>query len=88
MPEYPARLSLTEWGILPQNYLEGESKRARARELTLTREREKVMSNKVHYWSDIANLTHETQVEEFGFCTCEEQEYFPYDDCPRESESK
>jgi len=36
----------------------------------------------VHYWSDMANLTHESQVELFGFCTCEEQEYFPYDDCP------
>ena len=46
------------------------------------------MSEKVYYWSDIANLTHETQVEEFGFCTCEEQEYFPYDDCPRESDGK
>ncbi len=37
----------------------------------------------VMYWSDIANLTHETQVQHFGFCTCEEQEEFPYDDCPR-----
>lgn len=37
-----------------------------------------------HYWSDLANLTHATQVAEFGFCTCEEQEQFPYDDCPRE----
>lgn len=37
---------------------------------------------KVYYWSDLAELTHKTQVEEFGFCTCEEQEYFPYSDCP------
>ena len=35
------------------------------------------------FWSEVANLTHETQVTRFGFCTCEEQEYFPYDDCPR-----
>ena len=41
------------------------------------------MSNKVYFWSDLAELTHITQVEEFGFCTCEEQEFFPYDDCPR-----
>jgi len=36
----------------------------------------------VHYWSDMANLTHASQVELFDFCACEEQEYFPYDDCP------
>lgn len=35
------------------------------------------------YWSDLADLTHQTQVEQFNFCTCEEQEYFPYADCPR-----
>lgn len=34
------------------------------------------------YWSDLAELNHASQVERFGFCTCEEQEYFPYDDCP------
>jgi hypothetical protein len=42
-----------------------------------------LMSKKVHSWEYMANLTHETQVAEFGFCTCEEQEYFPFDDCPR-----
>lgn len=36
------------------------------------------------YWSDLAELTHETQVEKFGFCICEEQEDFPYADCPKE----
>ena len=43
------------------------------------------MSKKVHYWSDLAELTHETQVEEFGFCTCEDNEgnENPYADCPR-----
>lgn len=47
------------------------------------------MSEKVHYWSDIAQLTHETQVEEFGFCTCEDNERNenPYSDCPK-GESK
>lgn len=39
--------------------------------------------DKVYYWSDLADLTHETQVEEFGWCGCEEQEDFWYDDCPR-----
>jgi hypothetical protein len=36
----------------------------------------------------MANLNHDTQVKIFGWCMCEEQEYFPYDDCPREKESK
>ena len=44
------------------------------------------MSDKVHSWEDMANLTHKTQVEEFNWCSCEEQEYFPYDDCPRTGE--
>lgn len=38
--------------------------------------------DKVYYWSDLAALTHKTQVEEFGWCGCEEKEYFPYSDCP------
>jgi hypothetical protein len=42
------------------------------------------MSEMSMSWGDIANLTHKTQVEQFQFCTCEEQEYFPYIDCPRE----
>ena len=41
------------------------------------------MSNETIYWSDLAELTHATQVEGFGFCSCEEQEYFPYSDCPK-----
>jgi hypothetical protein len=35
-------------------------------------------------WGELANLNHSTQVERFGFCSCEEQEQFPYEDCPRE----
>lgn len=34
------------------------------------------------YWSELAELTHITQVEIFGWCACEEQEQFPYDNCP------
>jgi len=39
-------------------------------------------------WEDMANLTHKTQVEKFNWCSCEEQEQFPYDDCPREGANK
>lgn len=37
-----------------------------------------------HYWSDMANLTHATQVSTFGWCSCEDNEGNPnpYDDCP------
>ena len=42
------------------------------------------MSNEIMYWSDLANLTHATQVEKFNFCTCEDNDGNdnPYDDCP------
>ena len=36
----------------------------------------------VMYWSELADLRHTTQVKKFGWCSCEEQEQFPYDDCP------
>lgn len=39
----------------------------------------------IHSWQYMANLTHKRQVQEFNFCLCEEQEQFPYKDCPRES---
>ncbi len=32
-------------------------------------------------WAEVAELTHATQVEGFGFCTCEDGDR-PYDDCP------
>lgn len=35
-------------------------------------------------WAELAELTHATQVERFNFCLCEEQEQFPYEDCPRQ----
>jgi hypothetical protein len=57
------------------------------------RERERVSKIKRHLeesmsWQDIANLTHATQVEKFNWCACEEQEQFPYDDCPRVGEGE
>lgn len=38
-----------------------------------------------YYWSELAELTHETQVENFGWCSCEDNEgnENPYADCPR-----
>ena len=35
-------------------------------------------------WSELAQLTHRTQVERFGFCMCEDNEgnENPYSDCP------
>ena len=41
------------------------------------------MSQKSISWGELALLTHKTQVKQFNFCTCEEQEYFPFADCPR-----
>jgi hypothetical protein len=41
------------------------------------------MSEESMSWSEVAELTHATQVERFNFCLCEEQEQFPYADCPR-----
>ena len=37
-------------------------------------------------WGDLLEFTHERQVEEFGFCLCEdpgENEDLPYSDCPK-----
>lgn len=38
-------------------------------------------------YSDLAELTHETQVELFGFCSCEDNEgnENPYSDCPSDN---
>ena len=47
-------------------------------------EQEREVMERSHSWLDMANLTHETQVIEFKFCLCEEQEQFPYEDCPKE----
>ena len=39
-------------------------------------------------WSELAELTHATQVERFGFCLCEDNEgqENPYADCPKGGE--
>lgn len=34
-------------------------------------------------WAEIADLTHEKQVQYFGFCTCEDGDK-AYSDCPDE----
>ena len=36
-------------------------------------------------YEDLMELTHETQVELFGFCSCEDNEENPnpYEDCPQ-----
>jgi len=37
-------------------------------------------------WSELAELTHATQVERFDWCSCEDNEgnENPYADCPKE----
>jgi hypothetical protein len=47
---------------------------------------ENKMSEMSMSWGELALLTHATQVEKFNWCMCEEQEYFPYDDCPRKEQ--
>ena len=39
-------------------------------------------------WSELAELTHETQVDKFGWCMCEDTEphEHPYEDCPKTGE--
>ncbi len=37
-------------------------------------------------WSELAELTHATQVERFGWCMCEDSGTFNYTDCPKEGE--
>ena len=47
------------------------------------------LSQESYSWQDMANLTHATQVERFGWCICEgtNGEGQLADDCPKE-ESK
>ena len=44
----------------------------------------------VMYWSELAELTHATQVEKFNFCLCEDNEgqENPYADCPKEGDNE
>lgn len=39
-------------------------------------------SQRDYSWEEMANLTHETQVETFGWCACEDDAPM-YDDCPK-----
>jgi hypothetical protein len=39
-------------------------------------------------WSELAELTHVTQVERFGWCMCEDSGTFNYTDCPKEGEGE
>lgn len=39
------------------------------------------MSDEAIFWSELAELTHVTQVERFGWCPCEDGEE-DYEDCP------
>jgi len=47
-------------------------------------------TEKTHSWGDLASLTHRTQLNEFGFCLCEDNEgdENPYHDCPENVMSK
>ena len=40
-------------------------------------------------WSELAQLTHATQVEKFNWCMCEDNdgEENPYADCPKDEET-
>jgi hypothetical protein len=41
-------------------------------------------------WSELAELTHKTQVKNFNWCMCEDNEgnENPYTDCPTTGETK
>lgn len=47
---------------------------------------DKGLSEKSYSWQDMANLNHDTQVSNFGWCWCEDNEgnENPYDNCPKE----
>jgi len=71
---------------------EGESERyllirERGRVMSKIKQHLEDLSQKSYSWQDMANLNHTTQVAIFGWCACEEQEQFPYANCPREGES-
>lgn len=46
------------------------------------------MSQESISWSELAELTHETQVSKFNWCMCEDNEgqENPYSDCPKTGE--
>ena len=49
---------------------------------------DKEMSEDSISWSELAELTHETQVSKFNWCMCEDNEgqENPYSDCPKTGE--
>ena len=48
----------------------------------MDKEQVKIMRENWSY-GELEDFNHEKQVEEFNWCSCEEQEYFPYEDCPK-----
>jgi len=44
------------------------------------------MSQESISWSELAELTHATQIEQFNFCSCEDSETLVYMDCPMRCE--
>jgi len=54
------------------------------------RQENKVSEDVVMSWSEVAQLTHATQVKNFNWCWCEDNEgnENPYDDCPKTGENK
>jgi hypothetical protein len=46
-------------------------------------------SQRSYSWGELADLTHDTQVEIFGWCSCEDNEgnENPYTDCPTKENS-
>jgi len=59
--------------------------RGRGREFSTYKKGRKIMNDSIS-WAELAELTHATQVEKFGFCTCEDNQEGenPYQDCPKE----
>jgi hypothetical protein len=53
------------------------------------RMRERIMNDAIS-WSELAELTHATQVERFNWCSCEDNEgqENPYADCPKEGDNE
>jgi len=53
-------------------------------------EEQKIEQEEQLSWSELAELTHQTQVDRFNWCSCEDNEgnENPYDDCPTTGENK
>jgi len=55
-----------------------------------TKRQENKMSQESISWGELAELTHNTQVARFNWCSCEDNEGQdnPYSDCPKTGENK